>query len=108
MSDQEMMYRPPEQSSQEPPPMPLNSEPQEQSGEQQSYSEPYESASYNEGYRGASPSYMQGEKITPARKVTLDMWQLIALLVVAFLVGAGLGGSLFSGFIGFVLGVAVL
>jgi DUF4097 and DUF4098 domain-containing protein YvlB len=109
MSDQEMMYRPPEQSSQEPPRMPLNSEPQEQSEARQPYSEqPYESASYNEGYRGASPSYMQGEKITPARKVTLDMWQLILLLFVAFLVGAGLGGSLFSGFIGFLLGVVVL
>jgi hypothetical protein len=109
MSDQEMMYHPPEQSSQgPPPPMPLNGEPQEQSGEQQSYSEPNESAPYNEGYRGASPSYAQGEKITPARKVTLDMWQLILLLLAAFMVGAGLGGSLFSGFIGFLLGVVVL
>lgn len=109
MSDQEMTFRPPEQSGQEPPPEPINKDPREQAGgqsEQQFSYDPY-SSSYNSGYQGssASSSYMQGEKITSRRTITLETWQLVLLLFVAFIVGAGLGGSLFSGIIGFVLGV---
>jgi DUF4097 and DUF4098 domain-containing protein YvlB len=106
MSDQEMTFHPPEQSGQEPPPTPINKDPREQAGAQQSYSEPY-SSSYDEGYQGpySSPAHMQGEKLKPRKTITLENWQLILLLFVAFIVGAGLGGSLFSGIIGFVLGV---
>src|SRR5438874_2395354 len=109
MGDQEMMYHPPEQSGQEPPPVPINKDPREQPGAHQAPAEPH-STSYDEGYQGpyGSSSYMQGEKITPRRTVTLETWQLILLLFVAFIVGAGLGGSLFSGFVGFVLGVVGL
>jgi hypothetical protein len=114
MSDQEMMYHPPEQSSHEPPPMPINTDPREQEGAQQSYEDPYAanvgSASYDEGYRGpyAAPSSTLGEKIQPRRRISLDLWQLILLLVAAFIVGAGLGGSIFNGFFGFLFAIVAL
>ena len=114
MSDQEMMYQPPEQSTQEPPPVPINVDPREQPGAQQSSEETYssnaDSTPYDEGYRGsyASSSYTQGEKIQPRRKISLDLWQLILLLVAAFIVGAGLGGSIFNGFFGFLFGIVGL
>src|SRR5579883_1678830 len=114
MGDQEMMYHPQEQSSQEPPPVPINADLREQSGEQRSYEEPYManagSASYDEGYRGSydSPSYASGEKLQPRKRISLDLWQLILLLVAAFIVGAGLGGSIFNGFFGFLFGIIAL